>query len=158
MNICPEQEMSLQSSSNILHNFIIDEMKKKEKILEQVLDQTKNIRRSFESFQQKIDQKNAELNMMKQGLSEVREEVILLKSQMKETSEMKNTLLKVKQELMKMKILHKLKQESEREEVESRGLVDWQRKLELQHKQQKLCKVCRREAKQRYKAHRSQEW
>ena len=158
MNVCPEQEMSLQSSSNILHNFIIDEMKKKEKILEQVLDQTKNIRRSFESFQQKIDQKNAELNMMKQGLSEVREEVILLKSQMKETSEMKNTLLKVKQELMKMKILHKLKQESEREEVESRGLVDWQRKLELQHKQQKLCKVCRREAKQRYKAHRSQEW
>ena len=158
MNICPEQEMSLQSSSNILHNFIIDEMKKKEKILEQVLDQTKNIRRSFESFQQKIDQKNAELNMMKQGLSEVREEVILLKSQMKETSEMKNTLLKVKQELMKMKILHKLKQESEREEVESRGLVDWQRKLELQHKQQKLCKVCRREAKQRYKADRSQEW
>ena len=158
MNICPEQEMSLQSSSNILHNFIIDEMKKKEKILEQVLDQTKNIRRSFESFQQKIDQKNAELNMMKQGLSEVREEVMQLKSQMKETSEMKNTLMKVKQELMKMKILHKLKQDSEREVEESRGLVDWQRKLELQHKQQKLCKVCRREAKQRYKAHRSQEW
>ena len=158
MNVCPEQEMSLQSSSNILHNFIIDEMKKKEKILEQVLDQTKNIRRSFESFQQKIDQKNAELNMMKQGLSEVREEVMQLKSQMKETSEMKNTLMKVKQELMKMKILHKLKQDSEREVEESRGLVDWQRKLELQHKQQKLCKVCRREAKQRYKAHRSQEW
>ena len=158
MNICPEQEMSLQSSSNILHNFIIDEMKKKEKILEQVLDQTKNIRRSFESFQQKIDQKNAELNMMKQGLSEVREEVMQLKSQMKKTSEMKNTLMKVKQELMKMKILHKLKQDSEREVEESRGLVDWQRKLELQHKQQKLCKVCRREAKQRYKAHRSQEW
>ena len=158
MNICPEQEMSLQSSSNILHNFIIDEMKKKEKILEQVLDQTKNIRRSFESFQQKIDQKNAELNMMKQGLSEVREEVMQLKSQMKETSEMKNALMKVKQELMKMKILHKLKQDSEREVEESRGLVDWQRKLELQHKQQKLCKVCRREAKQRYKAHRSQEW
>ena len=158
MNVCPEQEMSLQSSSNILHNFIIDEMKKKEKILEQVLDQTKNIRRSFESFQQKIDQKNAELNMMKQGLSEVREEVMQLKSQMKETSEMKNALMKVKQELMKMKILHKLKQDSEREVEESRGLVDWQRKLELQHKQQKLCKVCRREAKQRYKAHRSQEW
>ena len=158
MNVCPEQEMSLQSSSNILHNFIIDEMKKKEKILEQVLDQTKNIRRSFESFQQKIDQKNAELNMMKQGLSEVREEVMQLKSQMKKTSEMKNTLMKVKQELMKMKILHKLKQDSEREVEESRGLVDWQRKLELQHKQQKLCKVCRREAKQRYKAHRSQEW
>ena len=151
--------MALQSSNNILHNFIIDEMKKKEKILEQVLEQTKSIRMSFETFQQNIDEKNYEISLLKQDMSQLKNEVNQLKTKVDDTGTMKNSLTKLKQELIKMKIVQKLKADnSDRESDESRGLLEWHRKLETQHKQQKLCKACRREAKHRYKAHSSQEW
>ena len=148
----------MHSSKNILHNFIIDEMKKKEKILEQVLEQTKSIRMSFESFQQNIEEKNYEISLLKQDMSQLKDEVKQLKTRVDDSGTMKNSLTKLKQELIKMKIVQKLKADSDRDSDDSRGLLDWHRKLEMQHKQQKLCKACRREAKHRYKAHRSQEW
>ena len=153
-----EQEMASQSNGlNVLHSFIIDEMRKKETVLEQVLDQTKSIRMGFENFQRSMETKSQEISILRKSVSEMREEVSVLKSQVDEVGSVKTNLQKLKQELIKMKIVAKLGQETRERGPES-GLLDWHRRLELQHKQQKLCKACRREAKHRYQAHRSQEW
>ena len=154
-----EQEMASQSNGlNVLHSFIIDEMRKKEKILEQVLDQTKSIRKGFESFQKNIESKSYEISMLRKSVTDLREEVNDLKTQVEDVSSIKSNLQKLKQELIKMKIVQKLNLEKEREMEDSRGMLEWHRRLELQQKQQKMCKACRKEAKHRYKAHKSQEW
>ena len=145
---------------NFLHTFIIEEMRKKEKVLEQVLDQTKSIRRGFESFQKNMESKSQEISVLRKSVTEMRGEMDILKSQVEEVAGMRSNVQKLKQELIKMKILQKLSQERDRESAseESLGLLEWHRNLETQHRQQKFCKACRKEAKQRYKAHKSQEW
>ena len=144
-----EQEMG-SVSFNVLHR-IIDEMKKKEKILEQVLDQTKHIRQRF-------DKKDDELEAMKDSVGDILGDVKALKCQVEDMTQLKANLQKMKQELTKMKIMQKVQVEKQKEVSNSRSLLEWHKHLEHQQKQQKLCKACRREAKQRYKAHRSQEW
>ena len=71
---------------------------------------------------------------------------------------MKANLQKMKQELTKVKLVQKVQVDTQKESANSRSLLEWHRHLEQQQKQQKLCRACRKEAKQRYKAHRSQEW
>ena len=145
--------------NNVLNSFIIEEMKKKEKILEQVLDQTKNIRKSFESFQKSMENKSFEISNLQENVNDLRVEVNELKTQVEEVGTLKNNLHKMKQELIKMKILQKLNlDKQDKDNVGDRGLLEWHRHIEMQMKQQKMCKACRREAKHRYKAHKSQEW
>ena len=77
--------MASQSNGlNVLHSFIIDEMRKKETVLEQVLDQTKSIRMGFENFQRSMETKSQEISVLRKSVSEMREEVNVLKSQVDE--------------------------------------------------------------------------
>ena len=148
-----EQEMN-SVSFNVLHR-IVDEMKKKEKVLEQVLDQTKHIRESVHKI---MDQKEDEIESLKISVGDIIEDVKILKGQVEDMTQVKASLNKMKQEITKVKILLKLQGDKQKENENSRSLLEWHRHLDQQQKQQKVCKACRREAKQRYKAHRSQEW
>ena len=126
--------MASQSNGlNYLNTFIIEEMRKKETILEQVLEQTKSIRKGFETFQKNMESKSQEISVLRRSVTEMRGEVDSLRSQVQEVAGVRGSVQKLKQELLKMKILQKLSQEREQESAseESTGLLDWHRRKEI---------------------------
>ena len=126
--------MASQSNGlNFLHTFIIEEMRKKETILEQVLEQTRSIRKGFETFQKNMESKSQEISVLRRSVTEMQVEVDSLRSQVQEVAGVRGSIQKLKQELLKMKILQKLSQEREQESAseESTGLLDWHRHKEI---------------------------
>ena len=162
-----------------LHQYIRDEMGKKEKVLDEVLAQTKGIRKSFDNFEKIIEKKNGEISSLKSSISETKQEVSNLKSLANrfkklekslaendhELSKLKSNLAKTNTELAQLRALEtkfeslqKVHSEKEREAASVISeLLEWQQRLDTMQRQQKTCKICRKEAKSRYRSHRSQE-
>ena len=159
-----------------LHRYIKEEMGKKEKVLDEVLLQTKDIRKSFESFEKIIEIKNEEINSLKTSLLETKQEVSNLKSLSNKIKKLERFLSDNEQELSQLKSnisktssdvahLRCLESKVSRMEVASlskeqevvSGLLEWHQRLDNQQRQQKTCKICRKEAKMRYRRHRSQD-
>ena len=89
--------MASQSNGlNFLHTFIIEEMRKKETILEQVLEQTRSIRKGFETFQKNMESKSQEISVLRRSVTEMRGEVDSLRSQVQEVAGVRGSVQKLK--------------------------------------------------------------
>ena len=168
-----------QPGVTALHKYIREEMGKKEKVLEEVLDQTKGIRKSFDNFEKIIEKKNGEIISLKNSISEAKQEISNLKTLANRFKKLEKSLTDNDEELSKLKsnlnktntqvaqlhsletkfdALQKAHDEKEREAATViSGLLEWQQRLDNLQKQQKMCKICRKEAKNRFRSHRSQE-
>ena len=96
----------------IIKNVHLEEMRKKEKIMGQVLDQTKSIRKSFEQFQNLIETKNEEISTLKQNISDLQTDVAQLKFMADRFNRMEDVQSDNGEELSKIKgSYHKMKVE-----------------------------------------------
>ena len=154
-------------------------MGKKEKVLDEVLIQTKSIRKSFEDFERTMEKKNREIEMLKESLDETKQELANIKSTVNKQRKLETSWIETEQELTMLKAsvnktntelsrlrslemqvdsLEMTQKTKEREgAVVVSSLLEWQQGLETLQRQQKTCRVCRKEAKARYRRHKSQE-
>ena len=99
----PDEKRELMTEEKTLSRFIRDEMTQKEKLLGEILDQTKLVKKRLDNYEKQIEMDNKEPALKKKDIAEIKEGLAstkdIVQKQLEETQYIKKEITETKKSL-----------------------------------------------------------